>query len=223
MEEEAAREASANAKALSASIVECASGFDDFLWHSYVTAGNRRYKKEKYSDAIDYYRLAKEIKNTDNLTAKIRKSKYQYVKAHYNEGGEKFEKYLSDLHEIGYSDIDSIYYQYYAWHISIVANTSEDDYSTDIDTVSRKDTVYFHVSCSGGPPGETLDLYYEAEWPSGSSSTEDIGKDWTSGSKDTARFQYPIPLMGKEGKFKFKVYNKSTKELMAEDSVKFKK
>lgn len=223
MEKEEAEKVKAESECLDSNIVKFAGSFDDFLWHSYVDAGDACVDKKYYNDSINYYRLAKDIKSTDSLINKIRKSKYEYVKAHVDEGGETFEEYLNDLHKIDYSDINSIYKKYYAWHLKIVANLEEDDYGTDISSASRKDVVYFHVTVSGGPPDEGLDTYYEAKWPGGKTETENFGAGWEDGSKGTARFMYVIPLMGKEGKLTFNVYNKSTQELLGSDTIEFKK
>ena len=91
-----------------------------------------------------------------------------------------------------------------------------------MDTVSRKDTVFFHATLSGGEPSEQIMLYYEITWPSGSSQIYNLDSTWKDGSNITARFQYPIPLFGKEGKLTFKLYDRSTNEVLGSDSIIFK-
>ena len=95
------------------------------------------------------------------------------MKAYKDDRTAKVEEYMSDLMAVKYSGIQEIYDEYYAWHVSIVANTSEDDNSSDVSTVSRKDTVYFHATLSGGEPSEQIMLYYEVTWPGGQSQIFD--------------------------------------------------
>lgn len=128
---------------------------------------------------------------------------------------------MSELMAISYPGIQEIYDEYYAWHVNIIANTSEDDLSNDVSTVSRKDTVYFHSTLSGGEPSEQIELYYEVTWPSGSKQVYNLNQKWSSGSTITARFQYSIPLFGSEGKFTFRLFDRSTGEVLGSDSVTF--
>lgn len=221
MEKEAAATAKAAAESMQNNIPVCSKDMNEFLRNSYITAGDQSLEGESYERAMRFYGKASAIEGGDDLSDKINKAKYGYVQSHQSDGGEKFEKYLSELHEIGYEGVDEIYNEYYAWHFNIVANLSPDDYSNDIGTASRADTVYFHVSVSGGPPGESLDIYYDATWPSGARQTDMIGTGWKSGSKGYARFSYPVPLFAQEGTLSFKIYNKSTQEQLGSDSIQF--
>lgn len=223
IEKQAADNASAAAESMETNVTLFASEMDTFMRNSYLSAGDTCCKNEDFEEAIKFYSLAGDIKDSDDITDKINNAKYGYVCAHKSDGGDKFEKYLDELHEIGYSDIDKIYSDYYAWHFKIVANLNSADYTDDLSIVSRSDIVYFHVSTSGGPPDETVDVYYEATWPSGSKQVEQIGTDWKAGSQGTARFAYPVPILGKEGTLTFKLYDKDTQELLGSDSVTFKK
>ena len=223
MEKEAAATAKAAAESMQNNIPVCSKDMNEFLRNSYVTAGDQSLDGESYERALRFYSKASAIEGGGDLSDKIYKAKYGYVQSHQSDGGEKFEKYLGELHEIGYEGVDEIYNEYYAWHFNIVANLSPDDYSTDIGTASRADTVYFHVSVSGGPPGETLDIYYDATWPSGARQTDMIGTGWESGSKGYARFSYPVPLFAQEGTLSFKIYNKSNQEQLGSDSIQFSK
>ena len=222
MEKEAAANAAAAADSLHANVVLCASNIDTFMLDSYISAGDQCYKDKKYETAIKFYGMAGKIKDSDGLQDKINSAKYGYVTENKSKGGEKFEKYLLELYKIDYSDIDKIYDEYYAWHFKIISNTSPDDDTNDISTVSRADTVYFHVLVSGGAPDETIDVYYEATWPGGYKDTYQIGTGWKAGSKGTARMAYPVPILGKEGNLVFKIYDKSTQELLGSDTVTFK-
>ena len=195
----------------------------DKIWDCYCRIGDKYLHKGKYLKAIKVYNKALESKDSDNIRDKINKAKFKYVKAHLTEGGSKFETYLTELMNIKYSGIKAIYDEYYAWHVKIIVNTSEKDFETDMSTISRKETAYFHSVLSGGEPDESIELYYEITWPDGTSQTYDTENTWKSGAKITARFQYPMPLFGTEGKLTFKLYDKSTQEILGTDTVSFSK
>lgn len=194
----------------------------DKIWQCYLGIGDKYMADKNYEKAISTYYVAADLKDNETVQEKINAAKFGYVKAYQSDRTAKVEEYMSDLMAVKYSGIQEIYDSYYAWHVSIVANTSENDYSTDVSSVSRKDTVYFHSTLSGGEPSEHIMLYYEVTWPNGVSQIYDLDSSWESGSKITARFQYPIPLFGKEGKLTFKLYDKSTNEQLGSDSVTFK-
>ncbi len=196
---------------------------DTFLFDSYVVSGDASLKDKKYDNALMFYTMAKKINDTDKINDKIAAAKFAYVSANLHKGGNKFETYLAELKDAAYPGINEIYYAYYKWKFDIVCNLSPDNYSDDISSASRSDTVYFHVTAGGGPPGETIDVYYEATWPNGGKEINMLGTGWKAGSREYARFSYPVPIMGQEGKFVFKIYNRTTKELLGTDSVKFKK
>ena len=177
---------------------------------------------DEYEKALESYGTAMEIEGTEDLQDKVNDAKFAYVKAYKDDRTSKVEEYMDELMGLDYDGIQEIYDEYYAWKIKIVANTSEEDYSTDISSASRKDTVYFHTSISGGEPDETLQVYYEVIWPNSHSEIYNIDSTWESGSKISARFQYSMPLFGKEGTLTFKLYNLSTHELLGTDSVTFK-
>ena len=188
----------------------------------YIGIGNRYYDNKKYEKAIDSYQTAMEIQDTDVLQEKINKCKFAYVEANKSQRSKQVETYLAELMAIKYAGIQEIYDDYYAWHVKIIANTTEDDYKNDVKTISRHDTAYFHVTLSGGEPSEKIEVYYEVSWPNGSKQVSNLNTKYKSGSKITARFQYPIPVLGREGKLTFTLYDKSTNEVLGSDAVTFK-
>lgn len=194
----------------------------DKIWKCYCSIGDSYIADGNYEDGLDTYYIAADIKDNETIQKKINAAKFSYVKKYQADRTAKVEEYMSDLMAVGYSGIQEIYDSYYEWHTKIIANTSEDDKSSDLDTISRKDTVYFHISLSGGEPSEAIALYYEVTWPNGNSQISDLDSTWKAGSEITARFQYPIPLFGKEGKLTFTLYDKSTNEKLGSDSVTFK-
>lgn len=195
----------------------------DKIWKCYCKIGDRHLKKKRYTKAISTYNQALELKDSNNVRDKINKAKFGYVRSNLSKGGNKFETYLSDLMKINYSGVREIYDEYYAWHVNIIANNSENDFESDMDSINRHETAYFHAMLSGGEPDETINLYYEVTWPNGSTQVYDMDNTWKSGAKITARFQYPMPLFGKEGTLTFKLYDKSTQELLVTDKIRFKK
>lgn len=188
----------------------------------YIDKGDNYYKNKSYKKALSSYKKAADIKLSSDLEDKINDAKFGYVKNNINNDDDTAIKYMNELMDMSYPGIQKVYDEFYAWHVSIVANTSEEDYSTDIQTASRKDTVYFHVKLSGGEPDETLHLYYEITWPNGQSQISDLGPGWKDGSNLSLRFQYPMPLLGQEGKLTFKLFDKNTQELLTVDTVTFK-
>ena len=204
-------------------------GLDEFrekgplVRSSYIALGDKYYNEGKFQKAMSAYGEAQDLKKSDGLTKKINQAKFGYVDSNQHKKSNQVEAYMEELLKIDYPGIQAIYDAYYAWHVKIVTNLKEDDYSTDIESASRNDTVYFHIMLSGGKPSEEIDLYYEIVWPNGSSQVYNLDQTWKDGSKVTARFQYPIPLFGHEGKLTFNLYNKSSKEKMGSDSVMLQK
>ena len=188
----------------------------------YIGIGDKYYEQKEYEKALGAYTVAADIAAGDDVKKKINATKLAYVKAFQADRTDQVEQYLDELIEADYPGAKEIYDTYYAWHVSLVANKSEDDYSTDLSTVSRKDTVYFHATLSGGEPSEKINLYYEVSWPDGHSEIYNLDSTWQAGDKLTARFQYSIPLFGKEGKLTFTLYDKNTKEALGSDSITFK-
>ena len=188
----------------------------------HIAIGDKYLEDDEYENALASYAIAMEMEGSEELQDKINDVKFAYVKAYKDDRTTQVEKYMDELRGLDYEGIQEIYDEYYAWHVKIVTNTLEDDYSTDVETVSRKDTVYFHTSLSGGEPDETIQVYYEVIWPNDHSEIYNIESSWKDGSKITARFQYSMPLFGQEGKLTFKLYDISTHELLGSDSVTFK-
>lgn len=188
----------------------------------YIGIGDKYYNAEEFEKAIGAYMVAAEIAAGDDVQEKINAAKLGYVKAFQSERTEQVETYLKELISAKYPGAQEVYDAYYAWNAAIVANTSESDYSSDISTVSRKSTVYFHASLSGGEPNESIRLYYEVTWPDGHTEIYNLDSEWRAGDKITARFQYSIPLFGREGKLTFTLYDRNTKEVIGSDSVSFK-
>ncbi len=192
-------------------------------YKAYIPAGDMLVDKGKYSKSLTYYNKAADLKDDDIVKQKILAAKFGYVKSNQEDGGEYFETYLNELVDAHYDGAQSIYNQYYAWHLNIVTNNLEDDFSTDMKNLNRHDTIYFHTTVTGGAPGGSVRLYYQVIWPDGTAEKKDIENSWHAGSHFSSRFQYAMPLFSKEGKLKFEIYDKDSHDLLGTDSVQLKK
>ena len=195
---------------------------ENLIRECYIGIGDRCLEAKEYDNALKAYRTAQDMDDTNEIKDKINLVKYQYVKDHASKGGDTFESYLAELKEMNYPGINAIYDKYYAWHMKIIANSSEDDLSTSQTTFSRFDTVFFHASLTGGEPDETISLYYTVTWPGGFKETQALDSRWKSGSKITAHFSYPIAFMGSEGNLTFKLYDSQSNEEMGSCTITFK-
>ncbi len=180
---------------------------DELMRKSYISVGDNCLKKGKYKSAVKSYKKAQDIKDGNDVKDKINSAKYGYIKANIDSRDDQLETYLSELKKIGYPGITELYDKYYAWHMSIIANGSETDFSTAKKTFHRSDTVYYHISLTGGEPNEKIKLYYTLTWPGGEKETRNFDSEWKSGSKITAHFSYPVAMFGAQGKMVFKVFD----------------
>ena len=191
---------------------------------AYLAAGDKMCKVGNYQRAMMYYNKAGDMKDNDTVKQRILDAKFGYVKAHQNDSSaDYFETYLNELMKAKYDGAAAIYYAYYAWHVNIVANNLSDDYSTDMENVNRSDTIYFHTTVTGGPPDDSVRLYYQVIWPDGEAETKDIENSWHAGSHFSTRFQYAMPLFAKAGKMTFEVYDKDSHDLLGRDTITLKK
>ena len=194
---------------------------DEFRRQCYIAVGDNCLKKKKYTKAVKQYKKAQDIKDGNDVIDKINAAKFAYVSANVSEGGEQMATYLSDLKKIGYPGIEEIYDKYYAWHVKIIANGSESDLKTSKKSFHRSDTVFFHISLTGGEPNEKIKLYYVLTWPGGAKETQNFNSQWKSGSKITAHFSYPVAMFGQEGKMVLKVYDSESNQELGSCSVNF--
>ena len=183
------------------------------------SVGDHYYEKKNYEKAIEYYNKALDSKSDESLRRKVDAAKYNYVSTHRKEGGALFETYLDELYKAKHSGIQHIYDSYYEWEASIVTNTGAKDYTTDMSTINRANTIYFHTTFSGGPPDEKLDLYYEIVWPDGSKQKRAISSTKSSGETVTTNCTYTYPAKPGEGKLIYRIFSNSNHKQLATDSV----
>lgn len=198
------------------------TSINDKIRSCHIGKGDKYYKSGEYEKAMASYATAAEISPSEDLQEKVNDAMFGYVKKYKSDRTAKVEDYMNELMDMNYPGVKEVYDEYYAWHVSIISNKSEGDFTSDIDTFSRKDTVYFHASLKGGEPSEVISLYYEVTWPDGHKELYNLDSEWQAGDKITARFQYAMPLFGKEGKITFTLYNANTSEVLGSDSATFK-
>ena len=224
IDENAAEQDASLSSTLQTAVTDCCD-FDYVspVFTAFVNAGDSASESKDYEKAIKYYSDALEIKDSDDVSDKIEKAKFGYVSDNISKGGNTFEKYLNELKKSGYAGIDEIYDKYYAWNFKVIANLAAEDFSGDISMASRSDIIYFHVIVSGGPPGETKNVYYEASWPNGSKEVADIGTGWKDGSRGTARLLSAVPMFMKEGNLVFTIYDKNSQKSLGSKTVTLRK
>lgn len=106
-----------------------------------------------YPTAIRHFEQVKDTASYPELSSKINEAKYLYVSSHKKDSDSTTYNYLKDLRQIGYKDSSTIYSSLYAWRAErVVANTSENNTSTDSSSISKYSSIYFHFNLAGGPP-----------------------------------------------------------------------
>ena len=209
---------------LAVSLPQYLSPLPEIQYNAYCEAGDALCDEGNFNDSLSCYNKAAALKDNEEIQQKILDAKFGYVNVRRKKGeGQHFVQYLTELHEKDYDGIQSIYDDYYAWNVKIIANNLPEDYNTDMETLNRNDIVYFHVTLTGGPPDGSIRFYYEATWPNGTKDTGEIDSTWSSGSQFSTRFQYSVPIFSKEGTLTFNLYSSDSHDKMGSDSVQLKK
>jgi len=219
MDRRADMEADTAKDSLARELPDAVPPVNDYEFDINRNLGDHYYDKKEYEKAIEYYIKTLKIKDDASVRHKVEAAKFSYVSENRDKGGAVFEEYLDDLFKAKYSGINDIYYSYYTWKTSIVTNTGANDYSTDMTTINRAFPIYFHTTLSGGPPKESLDLYYEITWPDGTTEKRAISSTKSSGETVTTTCQYTFPARPGEGKLTYKLFNNSNNKQIATDSV----
>lgn len=183
---------------------------------TYYQYGLQLLNKGSYSAAVAVFNTLG--KYQDSKT-KLNEAKYEYVLQHNNKTDVTTYSYLKDLKAIGYKDSKAIYNSLYAWHVNIIINDSETNELTCMTTISKYSTVYCHVTLTGGPPNESIEIRYSYTWPKSSANGDSWDWKWRSGDSGWFCTWYEYPVYGNTGTFKVRVYNKSTGELLGESTV----
>ena len=182
---------------------------------SYYNHGNELINTNRYESAVQVFNT---LGSYSNSKEKLNEAKYAYVIANNSRNNTTTMNYLEALMAIRYKDSTSIYNLLTKWYVSIVVNTSEYDETSDRSSISTYNTIYFHVKVSGGPPSGSILLKYSYQWP-GYTAGED---SWDYSLYDGATsgvYWDAYSYWGESGTMTFKVYNKSTGELLATKKV----
>ena len=163
------------------------------------------------------------------LEEKQNNEKYEYISSHLDCQNETTYAYLNELISIDYKDCQTIYSDLYSWKVSLLScNTSEDDYETIQDSVSRYCSyLHFVFLISGGTPGETITMTHKTVYPNGEErwaewnweekrNGDSFGCDWDNGI-------YNNPEKGETGSLTITIYSQPENQQLGTFSVSISK
>ena len=127
-----------------------------------------------YKKAITLLNAAKSDDRYPDANAKINEAKYLYVLGHKSRTDSSTYQYLKDLKNIGYSDTASIYNSLYQWKFDIYAVNNSKTSTSNMSTISRRDTIYFHFKVEGGiPSGGSMKVRFVGYLPNTNGTSSD--------------------------------------------------
>lgn len=177
--------------------------------------------KNLYSTAIDMF---EDLGSYKDSATKILECKYCYVEDNLNNYDRTTFQYLKELKSKYYKDSADIYEDLYDWKVTVVAvNSSEDDTTTNKESISKYRAVYFHIELEGGEPGESIRLQAKATLPNGRTDEYTFNNEWYDGGSGWYGYYegiYAYPEYGDTGNMQCRFYNYSTGELLGIGSVK---
>ncbi len=193
----------------------------DLYYNICYEFGKQLLEENKYSEAISRFEMCSEKYDIGDL---VNEAMYGYVKANKDSTDiqsktSDFYKYIKKLKKINYKNTEKIYNEVYAWKATIVVNDDEDDETTDMDSISKYNNWYFHVSLSGGAPGASTKLTRKGFFPDGEVLKSSWDGKWEDGYSGTCWFYYNTPEYGKQGTFTLKIYDSNGNKI-GEKSVK---
>ena len=183
--------------------------------------GKQLLEEGEYSEAVSRFEACSEKYDVSDWK---NEAMYHYVDVNQNSSEtqsktSRFYKYIKKLKKINYADSVDIYNEVYAWKVDIVVNDDENDETTDMDSISKYNNWYFHVSLSGGAPEASTKVKYKGNFPDGDVSSGAWDGKWEDGYSGTCWFYYNSPEYGKQGTFTLKVYDSNGNKI-GEKSVK---
>lgn len=133
-----------------------------------------------YEKALDIFTNLGDYLDSADL---LMQTKFNYVSKHQDSQDQTTYSYITELIDAGYKDAKSLYNEIYAWKVSFVClNTSPDDTTTNLSSVSKYDTFYVHFKLTGGPPGESTTWTFTSYWPDGGTISKESDGEWYSDS-----------------------------------------
>ncbi|MBR7132497.1 MAG: tetratricopeptide repeat protein [Clostridia bacterium] len=178
---------------------------------------------QKYSEAIVKF---EELSGFKDSVEKIKEVKYKYVLANKNNDNETTFSYLKDLKDIAYNDSVELYNDLYGWKVMIFFNTSEDDHTTNLSSISVYKPVYIHVKVAGGTPNEKIKLRRFVTFPDGDTDNESWYEEYCDGDETYIGWSnglYREPANGTRGTLSIKIYGTAStikNESLAEGNVR---
>lgn len=160
--------------------------------------------------AIEQFEELDGYKDSEN---KINEAKYRYVLTNRNNKDATTFIYLKDLKEQDYKDSSNIYEEIYDWKIKVVAvNSSEDDETTTKESISKYESVYFHLKLTGGTPDSSVRVTVKSILPNGNFEEYTFDEEWVD--NDTGWYGwyesvYQYPQYGTTGTLQCKFYDDS--------------
>ena len=188
-------------------VTDLSEDIPDFYYDSCYQYGKQLCKEKLYDSAIEHFEKAQDY--IEDASTQILEAKYLYVKDNKttNYSKTKVYNYLKELKENGYKDSSTIYEDLYSWKVSIIMNTENDDTTTNLSSVSKYNTWYFHIDVSGGEPNASIQLKYSGMFPGGQTMYGTWDGYFYDGSGANASFWFNTPANAPTGKFYFKVYS----------------
>lgn len=173
------------------------------------------HKEGKYTDAVKIFSSIGEYQDSVTL---MNESMYAYVKVHQQRDDSVTYEYLKQLYSVNYEDAKTIYKTLYSWKADCIINNKKEDKVTHSQVLSRYDTVYFHVTLSGGEPNATTKVRYEIVFPGGSVQKGDFGKDWKEKSEGCTWVWFKTPAFAQTGYAYIKLFDHKN-NLIGEETV----
>ena len=181
-----------------------------------VAIGIPEYKYSQACSALDdelYFKAIEAFEELDGYKdseKKINEAKYKYVLDNKNNDNSTTYEFLSELKRIDYKNSTDIYDDLYEWKITMLAiNTSENDETTNKNSISKYDTVYFHFRLTGGKPNETVRIKVVDIPPNGNSGDYYFDSVWEDGDILWYSWGYNEPQYGTAGTLQCKFYDEN--------------
>lgn len=191
----------------------------DFYLDSCYNFGKSKLNNGDYSSALTWF---SKCANYSDTQEQIKETKYQYVKNNMNNRNTATFEYMKELKAANYKDSANVYNELYAWKATSVFNTNKDNKSISMDSISKYDPIYCHVTVSGGEPNGKTQVTYSVTMPNGETYRKSFPGEWGDGYSGSWFFEnglYEDPLYGDVGTLSVKYYD-SQGNLIGTDSVR---
>ena len=165
-------------------------------------------KGNSFDSAIEMFESLDGYKDSES---KISEAMYGYVLKHKNNDDITTFDYLKKLKKQDYKDSARIYSDLYEWEITVIAvNSSQADETTHKSSISKYQSVYFHMLLTGGEPHTSTRILVKSIFPDGTTNEFTFDDKWEDGSYlwygwDDSIYTYPAD--GETGTLQCKYYD----------------